>query len=502
MKITLYSFALCFLIFLHSCKKDQPSMDSSAISSAIDVNSYQTQFAKILAKAVENEPALRSFIKAQSLKQFDKDYDVLYQLVKNERVTSTLTLNDLLLKYSDSESQLAKIGDNVPLLTIFVPVLPNFSAESWDVNSQIPQIAVAKLGDNRVPLYNSKGEETIIEPENIPGFPVLVIKQNERVIVNPSKASTATTSSKRSLAFLNSSKGSFSFSDEAFNGLGQEKSFPGNATIKRVADASTIDPVNIEAYNSGNEWQRDYVYYGITASNPTGKFKNNYSEFLKSFKFIDGAAAHTKIGDQSEDPTARGTILFSNYLSSSFSRWTDGNYEIRINFIVNAKNGTGNERTKMFTARGSDLFNVTYYKSSFLWYKISAITSKEYYPNLELEPWDLQTYSTGWKFLISEVDLSEEVTNTSQSTATYAANFSYEASLGTTVKNGVKFGASASTSEVKTYSVKTTLTSDNLGEATLTFDQPVITSVNNGVYSTREISTGWVTMSIEPKKVF
>ncbi|MGB3465843.1 MAG: hypothetical protein WBA74_11255, partial [Cyclobacteriaceae bacterium] len=58
----------------------------------------------------------------------------------------------------------------------------------------------------------------------------------------------------------------------------------------------------------------------------------------------------------------------------------------------------------------------------------------------------------------------------------------------------------------ETFSVRTTVTSDDLGDATLSFDQPVIIDKRRiffrDRYITREITTGWITMSVEPKRIF
>jgi hypothetical protein len=192
--------------------------------------------------------------------------------------------------------------------------------------------------------------------------------------------------------------------------------------------------------------------------------------------------------------------------STTSPSWTEGNFEFWITVLVNGKNGVGNEFTKVLTVRPQDLFDLTYTKSTFF-YKLSTITPKEYRPDIELVPWDLQAYSLGWKFIVNERDLPEEITQTYSHTSSFATNFEISSPSGGAQKVGAKLGFTLSTSSTVSYNVKTTLSSDFLGETVLTFDQPVITSLSPvgspAFFTTREITTGNVlTMSVEPKRVY
>jgi hypothetical protein len=477
-------FLFFTLLTFSSCKKnDVAPQNDLTIENQTDI--LQTKFAKILASALADNYELRNLLKVEALKQFDKDNDILYQLIRNEKAGNQ-TVSELLSSYAESKEDFASIEEKLPLLTILIPTLPDFTPENWNVNSEIPQVAVALSQKGEVPLYDKSGKQTIVPSGYVPAIPVLVVKQNERVKVNSGN-------SLKSSKNLVGGNPRFSFVDEAFDGSKVYKQ-------QRTSLDGTIDQVNVDAYNLGMEWQRDYVYYGLTPTNTVGAFKNNYSEFLSGFYFVDGAAGIGKISDQTGDPSIPKA-------SMTVGQWTDGYFEFRVTVLINAKNGVGSTLTKAFTAKGRDLFLVTYTRSGFL-YKISSVTPIQYNPNLELIPWDLENYGTAWKFIISEFDLSQEVTQTYENTTTYAANFGIE---GTVLKIGLKFGASATTSQKNTYSVKTYLNSDELGEAVLTFDQPVITGLTsgstiNGVYYpgyiTRDITTGWVNLSIEPRKVF
>lgn len=304
----------------------------------------------------------------------------------------------------------------------------------------------------------------------------------------------------------------FSFADNIFNNI-NKKTNANKLSINRQAGVNDIDPVNITAYNSGVEWQRDNVYYGLTPTKTKGAFINKFSEFITSFKFLTPEALGI-IADQDGDPKAnnqydpQGRWKINNQPLPK-TMWTEGNFEISITVLFNSKNGLGTQVTKMMTARPDELFTLNYTPVRITvggipigtsYYKLSSITPKEFHPNIELVPWDLENYGTGWKFIFYEIDNAQEITRTEENTTTYASNF--EITNAVTEKVGLKFGGSTTNTQKSTFSVKTTLNSDFLGEATLTFDQPIITGFSNGIYSTREITTGnYLSISVEPKRI-
>lgn len=185
------------------------------------------------------------------------------------------------------------------MLTVFVPTLPSkFSAQTWNPTTQVPSIAVAKVGERDVALYDADGKEEIIPAGRIPATPVIVVKQNERLVVG-----TATNPLARSISMpttLRTSSFSFNFKDKSFDGI--QPTTTKSATTNRLAvnaadnrPTARIDTRNIEAFYSGVEWQRDYVYYGITPTITKGALKRNYRETIRSMKFSPDA--FTKMSD-------------------------------------------------------------------------------------------------------------------------------------------------------------------------------------------------------------
>ncbi|MCI1741357.1 MAG: hypothetical protein LKI18_03060 [Prevotella sp.] len=80
---------------------------SDSVSSTIIKEDMQN-FASILSKAVYQNEGIRSFLKEQSIKQFDKNYDILYYPVRNTKVDGERTFRNILVSYS-SEQEISKI---------------------------------------------------------------------------------------------------------------------------------------------------------------------------------------------------------------------------------------------------------------------------------------------------------------------------------------------------------------------------------------------------------
>ena len=100
-------FTVCFV----SCSKDELIKESNEMLpeekiSAVDeiymsdpTASTLRAFGKALYGAMSESPMLRDIIKNEALKQFNKDYDVLYQFIKNNKIENGLTVRELLLKH-------------------------------------------------------------------------------------------------------------------------------------------------------------------------------------------------------------------------------------------------------------------------------------------------------------------------------------------------------------------------------------------------------------------
>ena len=230
----------------------------------------QKAFAKLLSKAVSNSVDVREFLKTEALARFDNDYDVFYPFVKDKEVCDGKTFRDILLSYCDREEDLVQIEESALLLDILIPDLTmfgDFDAENWDTGSD--EIAVISRDDTDNMLYEDGEEIGALAANQIPAFPCLVVKNNERMVVRnaTTRAATAT----------------YAFADDAY-----DPSKTGHQTRSSSYDQDLETPDSDIPYAKPDEldpsvitgWeefgtdptkaQRDTPYYGMTTT--TTKF--------------------------------------------------------------------------------------------------------------------------------------------------------------------------------------------------------------------------------------
>ena len=86
-----------------------------------------------------------------------------------------------------SKDELTSLLKKIPNLTIFIPALPEdfFSPETWNTQKEIP--LVAYMNNNKQILYTDNiGTINTIESDEIPAFPIAVVKPSERVFLQTS----------------------------------------------------------------------------------------------------------------------------------------------------------------------------------------------------------------------------------------------------------------------------------------------------------------------------
>ncbi|WP_293939677.1 hypothetical protein [Sphingobacterium sp. UBA5996] len=524
-KILLSAILLSSII---ACKKDNLSSESNQQEieqNLLDAKSvYKQEFSKAFAKALASNSELRAFIKNEALKKFDLDYDILYQMVKEEMIGDK-KFKDIIAEQYEKKENLNELDRLYPTLTIFVPKLPmdSFSAEKWNTQTEIPQVAYTLNTTANVPIVNEKGEEYILEAKYIPSFPIVVIKENEVVKVSSgashsTKASTSNDNKEKNSDkhLLKSSLYTFEFLDEAFNGLNEKNQKSSPKLRASTINASAIDPkikTAFDTYKNTDGWQRDLIYYDITPGQPKGKFNYDYQEHITSFMMNDANSLGI-ISDQDGDP-----INNKNYADPSWKGnipkvpWTSGSFQFRVNILVNAKNGVGASFNKHFAVDGPDLYDVKYKRFFFglppnllnnmppVW-EIESINPKKVPLNIPLFNWKLDEYASTIKIIVEEVDDTAEESRSETRTVKFATNFGIDASLGNEkAKIGLKFGASLEEDRSSTVSYKVTKQSDQLGDVIVNFADKIVTGFDGSSYTTREYSSGMYTIGIEPRRV-
>ncbi len=488
---------LCILI--QSCEKENHEVSVEQITEEIipeeslltveyDTNSsLKKEFALAIATAVDQSEALRSFLKEEALKMFNNDYDILYAMVKEKPLSNGQSFRELLLEYI-TEDRLIEIENAIPLLTIFIPELPedSFSATSWNVYNEIPKVALRMNNTNNVPIFDAQGNEIVLSSDRVPAYPVLVIKDNERVTAQTITDKT----SLENVLFSDSNNVAYQLLDAAFDGsqnTDQQKS-PGSPDPK-ITTASSI-------YASKDGWQRDYIYYDITPTKTTGAFSYDFQEHVLSFELIgDPKSTYQKIADQSGEPILMDTSSREEPIALN---WTGGAFEFKIKTLVNAQNGVGAEVVVYFSATQSQLFTIEYDRrlsgrTYYYFFESIAFNNPSIPLSLPIFNWDLENYSSSIKIDIEEVDDTTTTTLTDVRSTTYASNFEIS---GTIQKIGLKFGASRK--ETRSQSVKKSYTqaNDPLGGVIINFADDIY---SNGSF--RTYKTGYYNLVVAPKRV-
>lgn len=281
MRKSLLFIALCTLAF--SCTEDFPENQSAQESTtsslkimSLTENDAKQKFAEILSKAIYENIDLRSFIKDKAIQQFDNDFDVFYPILKNEEIGNSETFRNILLRYT-TEEELSNIERALPLLNIYVPDLSlftNITPYNWDItDNQIP-VTFKENQTSKMLLYFNGEKSGEIPQNSIPGFHLLVVKNNERVI--PVSINT------RGIA------NNYQFIDKAFDGTNNKQ----HTTLTRSMSEpdnidwlseDIVDPIVKSAYEKMKEnpsLQRDNIYYGLTENNKEGSLNMNIDEYI------------------------------------------------------------------------------------------------------------------------------------------------------------------------------------------------------------------------------
>jgi hypothetical protein len=473
------------LIFLYACEdktlNDIPETSTSN-ESYEDREAKRIAFGKTFAKALENVE-LRNLIKNEAVKEFDKDTEVLFQLIKDSKLSSGISVFEYLVSIHKGDISLDRIVSDLPILTISVPHLARFSATTWDVDNQIPSVVVVpnKGPDGKkselLPSFDYKGEEKVLSRKVFPGEPVLVIKDSERVVAKSGK--NARLMGNESFAFEND-KFLFAFWDESFDNSKAKK----DSAAARWFYYSTFDPKLRFAKDNNLQYQRDYVYYNIAPELGvnTGTFQSDYAEFLTSMKFASTGAASTVYDDPSTD-------------------WSDGNFEFSFYaYFVDDKTKLGSVQ-KGFNVPFNDLFQWEEGPNG----SIVVTGLKEcMFPGSGhmIASWDMQKYGDTWKLTFYEQD--------QQTNQTIQVNTSVTSSFGTNYSNGQKDGANfgSTSSNGTTYAVNYSLSitggPDQLYDALIVWKDKVLLTKDVipliGTWGrSYEASTGTLIVSIEPR---
>ncbi|CAK7042743.1 MAG: hypothetical protein PEPC_01821 [Peptostreptococcus russellii] len=487
------------IIILFSCQNDLNDNDFvKKGESNVKISEASIEvFSKILSKAVKYDCDLRNYIKKESLKKITMDYDVFYPLIKNEIIHNNLTFRDILMRYVENEDIFKEIEQKLPLLTIFIPQLPSgFNANAWNSKDEIPCITTGRIVNDSIYYYQDGMNVFSTSSDMIPGFPVLVLKNNERI-----KRSQGLTKSSTAINY------EYEFIDEIFNGINPSIKTKTPAFMESNRDAEFLIDAYKEMGANGFRWQRDNIYYGFKSTNnieSRGAIDRSIVECL-GFFYLEPEAMN-KIADQKGvDPMLKDDDMVSVNTNAtpqvSAAFWTDGQFEFKIDVLINNVSGLGSSITKYFFSDPNELFDMIYEPVDKIgeWriYRRTGVRkSWGTYLGIDLVTWDLENNGFSWKFLISEIDDQQQETIRHSNTSEFAANFSGG------FKIGLNFGASQKKTRINEYTLVTFKNSDDLGTLELNFSDPVIVSQNpsNKIYYGFPLRNKYVDLDVFPRK--
>ena len=532
--------SVALLCFLSACESDISDFQRTDVRQPLKeekVNECKAQktFAKILSVAVSKSSALRAFLKQEAEKQYDKDYDVFYPFVKDKIIENGQTLRDILVSCS-SEREMDVIENSVPRLTIMIPELSSFGAfgvHKWNTSDN--HVAVTYVDGNSNSVFYAEGDSLLSLPGgNLPDFPFMVVKENERMKV------VGKTEITRASENMRVAKYQYDFADPAFDGTQDDhtRAYTYSYDIDNTAEPSpddkpylkrdSIDQKCIEAYNLSKNNQylidREYSYYGLSPYNPSnGKLDPTVRE--KLYKFRVSPSIYNKIIDEKENKDPRlkdGSVYDCGIPSDSAiakSLWTDGAFE----FVFEVFMGNSNvAEAKIISESASNVFYIsnfhvtkrhkTFWRHSRWWYSTTVDRLRGRWIDLSSEniyltnTWDLSNSPVNAYIKIFEKDDGKDVTETESYTASYVNKADLGLSGGIGDKTKFNLGFSKQITGQKTYSITSTYhdKDDELGNVTLNFKDPVIVSdkyASTKGYELYSLNTGSIDVVIAPTSI-
>lgn len=502
------------------------SQSKTIVQAPLDQVTAQKKFAKALSKAVSNSLDVRKFLKAEAVAQFDNDYDIFYPLVKNKIVYDKQSLRDILLSYCKDENELVQIEQSLPLLNILVPDLSlfwDFNAEKWNVDDK--EVSVICRDDKDNTLYENGENIGKMTTGDIPDFPCLVVKNNERMKVSSVKT--------------RSGEATYEFLSDAFDGSKrklQTRHYEEDINLQPTEDLeayvngseimSSVKDAWNEFKNVPNAYQRDYIYYGITKENKPGTLNRYIRE--KLYRFRIAANAYSAINDPTQDPTLQDTQKNKGYLTNEEiiqKIWTDGNFEFHFKSYISGEDSKEAMEAKLtFTINPRDVFslekihlkhkNSTAFRQSKNFYTVDAknLRSKWIYPEKSDKnaddlvftlPWDLYNKSLSIFMFVEEWDKGQTITQEKSVVSEFVnkADFSIEGSgsigkVSLSTKLGYGFSHTKTVSNKAT--IQTTVESDPLGTLYFQYNDPIIRDEINGTYKLYNVSSGSVVATLLP----
>ncbi|GAB2783346.1 hypothetical protein GCM10027275_29110 [Rhabdobacter roseus] len=156
----------------------EASFNSRARESIDDLNYNDFEELARLLASVTSSAEVRSFLKAEALKKFDGDYDILYNNVKDIKISGKRLFDYLGKEDPIISKKVEELVTRNPLLNISIPLY----AESWDTDkNNLLVVALESEDKPAVKAFDSDGKIYYLDHKVDPDVPVIVVGLNERV---------------------------------------------------------------------------------------------------------------------------------------------------------------------------------------------------------------------------------------------------------------------------------------------------------------------------------
>jgi hypothetical protein len=502
----------CLSLSVFSCKDELSDLDNPPNGGALYKNvsveeqdKARIEVAKVLAKSLAENVALRKYMKTEAMKQFDNDSDILWAKSKNDFVDGQKTFKQIL---NETSSNIDDISAKLPLLNFLFPWIKDHSVVDWNTDSEIPLVVV--LGskqlnnDNKTLIaYDAEGNEHILDAFKHPNQFVIVVEDSERIEVVGNVPNGRTKGEEGWIPCIQSGGTQYFYRDESYNNRKYNNAridswsdkipYSGNLSFPEYYPNEPIAPYYDDIFNRVPEWlvnqlspnkfNREAIYF-----KNNGSFNHQVKDRIQYIRLRDQATA----SDVSET-WAEGNLEFevtrilggktTNDFNSLTSRGTvEAQFSFKgasPHFIWQGNLWTSLQKLQQDTQNGQVYGNNIYFGTQEWTPGNGAFQGNWFYLGESGFQWSLFRYGDAVKYVIIEHD-NGEVTKTTHSHTT-----NFNASLGQTgfMADPFFFNVGTSFSTTSTQEVTSTNNSDPLAEFIVYYTDKVGFVKPDGPYS-------------------
>jgi len=178
--------------------------DNLAKGDNVNLMSYEVRlkyFAQGIAKLL-NDPEIGAYLKDEIGKQFDGDYDVLWETLAGKEFAQKGKFKNILRKLYKSNIDMVDQFNNVPLLQVSAPV----HFDKWNIDEPLlvayDPLTIDDDECEQIFAFDMEGKEYYLNTKNDPAFPVIVVGINERKSYIYNNNQIAKTSSVQTTKYL------------------------------------------------------------------------------------------------------------------------------------------------------------------------------------------------------------------------------------------------------------------------------------------------------------